>query len=282
MLENFPIPLPPLPEQRAIAHVLRTVQRAKEATERVIAALKELKKSLMRHLFTYGPVAIDQADQVPLKETEVGLIPAHWQVVRLGEVTEKTTQVDPRRSPSSRFKYVDVSAISNEHLRIESYVEYLGQEAPHRARKVIKTGDIIFATIRPYLKRIAMVPESLDGQIASTAFCVIRCNREVADPLFVFHVVSTDNFVDRVAENQRGSSYPAVTDKDVLGQPIPLPPLAEQQEIARILQAVDRKIKAEEGRKRALEGLFKSLLHHLMTGKVRVKDIATAAMEVVG
>jgi len=62
---------------------------------------------------------------------------------------------------------------------------------------------------------------------------------------------------------------------------IPLPPLEEQREIARILQTVDRKIEAEENHKRALEGLFKSLLHHLMTAKVRMPEAFISRFEEV-
>lgn len=97
------IPLPPLPEQKAIARVLRTVQQAKEATERVIQATRELKRSLMRYLFTYGPVPVDEADKVPLKETEIGPVPEHWDVVRLGEVAETTSGGTPSRKHPEYF-----------------------------------------------------------------------------------------------------------------------------------------------------------------------------------
>ncbi len=267
------LPLPPLPEQQRIADVLSAVQEAKEKTEAVIDATKALKKSMMKHLFTYGPVSPEEAENVPLKETEIGKVPEEWKVVKLGEVTEKAKQKDPRRDSSNEFKYVDVSAISNDALKITSYSEFLGKDAPHRARKAIQTDDIIFATVRPYLKRIAIVPENLNGQIVSTAFCVIRCKKQIANPYYIFYTVSLDNFVNSVTENQRGSSYPAVTDKDILNQYVPLPPLPVQQKIASILSAIDDKIEAEENKKKAIEELFKTILHNLMTAKIRVNHL---------
>jgi len=153
---------------------------------------------------------------------------------------------------------------------VVGWKELKGREAPSRARKVVRAGDTVFATVRPYLRNIAQVPDELDDQICSTGFCVLRPRRESIVPDYLYYAVLSDGFVGRVASQQRGSSYPAVSDEVLLNEPIPLPPLAEQREIARILRAVDEKIRAEESRKQALEALFKTLLHHLMTARVRL------------
>ncbi|MCW3135123.1 MAG: restriction endonuclease subunit S [Methanophagales archaeon] len=261
------IPLPPFPEQQKIATVLSTIQRAIEQQDKIIETTRKLKKSLLHTLFTEGMNGEEQ------KETEIGRVPKSWEVVRLGDITEKTKQTDQRKNPNNKFKYIDVSGISNEFFQIVEFKEYLGKEAPSRARKVIKANDIIFATVRPYLKRVAIVPDAFDGEICSTAFCVVRCKREIANPIFVFNCLLNDAFVDKVSELQRGSSYPAVTDKDVLNQKIPLPPLPEQQQITHILSTVDKKTEIEERRKATLKELFKTMLHKLMTGEIRLKDV---------
>ena len=216
---------------------------------------------------------MEEAENVPLVETEIGLVPEAWGVVRLGEVSDKTKQKDPRKTPGWRFKYIDVSSISRETLKIAEYKLYQGQEAPSRAKKLVKNKDVIFATVRPTLKRLTLINEEFDGEICSTAFCVLRARENILNPLFMFYAVQRDVFIDEFEKVQRGASYPAITDSDVKNQKIPLPPPTTQQKIASILSTVDRKIEAEENRKKALDELFKTLLNDLMTGRIRVNHL---------
>jgi type I restriction enzyme S subunit len=197
--------------------------------------------------------------------TELGSLPTDWQIVKLGNLCQKTKLEDPGRKRLITFRYIDVSSVSKDALRIVGWTEYVGGDAPSRARKLVRQGDVIFATVRPSLKRIAMVPPELDGQICSTAFCVLRANRASVDPRFLFYAVSTDSFVERVSEHQRGSNYPAVTDKDVKQQMISLPPLPEQKKIAAVLSAVQEAKEKTEAVIKATRELKKSLMKHLFT-----------------
>ena len=157
-----------------------------------------------------------------------------WQTKTLGEVLQKTETVNPLQSPNTEFDYIDVSSVSNATFQIEATQHLKGKDAPSRARKLVRKNDILFATIRPTLQRIAIVPDHLDQQVCSTGYFVLRAKPGI-DHRFIFHSLFTDAFLGQMESLQKGASYPAVTDGDVRAQVIPVPPLAEQQRIVGVL-----------------------------------------------
>lgn len=267
VIRNMLIAFPSFPEQQKIAFILSKIHQVIEQQERIIETTRNLKRSIMQKLFTEG---IGHAE---FKETEIGQIPKEWDVVQLKAIVEKTFQKNPSRNPDNVFKYIDVSSISRDSLTIIDYKEYLGKDAPSRARKMVKKDDIIFATVRPSLKRVAIIPDDFNDEICSTAFCVIKCVKKKALTNFVFNYIITDNFITRITEFQKGSSYPAVSDGEVLQQKIPLPSISEQQQIAHLFSTLDEKLVSEQKKKDIIQELFKTLLHKLMTGEIRVKDV---------
>jgi len=172
--------------------------------------------------------------------------------------------------------YIDVSGISRDFLRINSVTPYVLKDAPGRARKKIKEGDVIFATVRPTLMRIAQVGPEFDDQVCSTAFCVLRGKRSSVHDKFLFYVVQTKTLIDRLCLIQSGASYPAVTDNQLRAQLVPLPSIDEQQEIAECLETIDEKIWSHEQKRILFTNLFRTLLHQLMTAEIRVNDLDLA------
>jgi type I restriction enzyme S subunit len=194
-----------------------------------------------------------------------------WQTKKLGEVLERTETVNPLLCPNTEFDYIDVSSVSNTTLKIEATQRLKGKDAPSRARKLVRTNDIIFATIRPTLKRIAVVPQHLNEQVCSTGYFVLR-PKQGMDHRFVFYSLFTANFIRQMESLQKGASYPAVTDGDVKAQEIPVPPLAEQQRIVGLLDEAfaglaTAKAHAEQNLHNA-RALFESILDAAISGKV--------------
>ncbi len=267
VLENLLIPLPPLPEQKAIARVLKAIQDAIEATERVIAAAKGLKKSLMRHLFTYGPVPVSERDRVRLKQTEIGPIPEDWEVVRLGEIGDIITG----RTPSTKEKtywngnipfITPVDLTGRKVLETERYISEKGL----KGAKPLPKGSVLVSCIG-YIGKVGMVGTEI--AVTNQQINAIIPDPQRVDNWFLLFAVS--KFSDFFIKKARMTTVPILNKSNFANCFIPLPPLPVQQKIAQILKAVDDKIEAEEKKKEALQALFKTMLHHLMTGKIRVK-----------
>ncbi len=196
-------------------------------------------------------------------------LPETWTESSIGKVVVKAKQRDPRKKPNELFQYVDVSSVSNESFKITSATRTLGAEAPSRARKAIETDDVLFATVRPTLKRVALVPSELNGAIASTGYCVLRCDKTKAEPGYLYAFLITDHINARMVGLERGASYPAVRDLDVMASWFPLPLLAEQKKIAHILSTVQRAIEAQERIIQTTTELKKALMHKLFTEGLR-------------
>jgi len=252
---SIDIPLPPLPEQRAIAHVLRTVQRAKEATDGVIAALKELKKSLMQHLFTYGPVPVTERERVDLQETEIGPIPAYWRLVRFDQAITRASRVP--KIKRSDYQPIGLVPIVDQG---QSFIAgYTDKVLPYKGNLPV----IVFGDHTRVFKFVDFpFVAGADGTH------ILIPNSAVFDSLFLYYALSTIEIPSR-GYNRHFSLLRESS--------IPLPPLSEQREIARTLQAVDAKLAAEERRRVALEELFKTLLQELMSGRRRV-SLATQSL----
>mgnify|MGYP001274493922 CR=1 FL=1 len=271
-LRESRLPIPPLADQRAIAHVLRTVQRAIEAAEAVIAAARELKRSLMQHLFTYGPVPVAEAGQVALKETEIGRVPEHWEVARLGVVVDVVSGGTPDRS-RPEYWHGGISWVKSgeiDYHRINATVETISEQGlKNSSARLIPAGTLLMAMYGQGITRGRVALLGIDAAINQA--CAALIAGAMVSPGYLFFVLTYH--YDRVRDLGHGANQKNLSALLIKSVVVPLPPESEQQETVRILSAVDQRITAEHRRKQSLDTLFKSLLERLMTGALRVGSL---------
>lgn len=192
-----------------------------------------------------------------------------WKYVKLGDCCLKTKNIKWAETTSQHI-YIDLSSVDRVTSKITDTIIVDAKNAPSRAKQIIEKGDVIFATTRPTLRRLAIIGNKFDNQICSTGFCVLRHNNKITDG-WIYYQLKADRFYNYIEPLQKGANYPAVTDKVVKDYYIPLPPLSEQEEIVTYLDTSFAKIDAikanaekelEEAKK-----LFAATLNDAMTPK---------------
>ncbi len=268
-LLSLAIPLPPVEEQRAIARVLSTIQRAIEATDKVIAAARQLKRSLMRHLFTYGPVPVAEAENVPLKETEIGPLPADWQISRLGDLADLRLGRTPARKETRFWANGSVPWVSIGDLNngaVTGTRELISEEAFRTVfgGRLVPAGTLLLSFKLTIGKvGVLAIDATHNEAIASVVPQASRADRRFLQ--YLLPTLDYDSLLDPYVKGR------TLNRRKLLSLPIPLPPVEEQQAISLALMSASGRIEAEEKRRAALKELFRTMLHLLMTGQLRVK-----------
>jgi type I restriction enzyme S subunit len=267
----------PLPEQKKIAHILSTVQRAIEAQERIIQTTTELKKALMHKLFTEG------LRHEPQKQTEIGPVPESWSPITLGELCGKPNgalQTGPFGSQLHKHEYQEdgIAVVNPTHLagnRInhenvprvsEQVAQRLGK---HRLRKF----DILFAR-RGEIGRQGLVTETEETWLCGTGCFLVRASKPFIDNRFLALYFATDRLVKWLYSHAAGAIMPNLNNAVMQRLPVFYPDLDSQTTIIETFTTIDQKLSTAERRQTALKELFRTLLNELMTAKTRVHELS--------
>lgn len=205
------------------------------------------------------------------KSLPTGLLrsaPSSWDIKRLKYISSINDDVLPENTPPDyEFNYVDIGSVSMGKgiIRTEP-MKFEG--APSRARRKVKTGDVIVSTVRTYLKAIAAIDRNADSLVVSTGFCVIRPRQGIV-PRYCGYLMQAPFLVEQIVSESVGVSYPAINASQIANMAIPLPTEKEQTQIATFLDRetakIDRLIEKQQRLIELLEEKRQAVISHAVT-----------------
>ncbi|WP_435645203.1 restriction endonuclease subunit S [Butyricicoccus porcorum] len=243
------LPVPSLVEQQKIAEILATCDRVIELKQQLLEEKRRQKKWLMQTLLDPDSTAVVEK--------------------RLGDVCSINDCGIDGISDDSEIFYIDIASVDNGKVLFPEFTVKL-QDAPVRARRTFKRGDILMSTVRPYLHAFAFVNFDADNYIASTGFSILRAKNGFSSRL-VYQLLFTNEMDKQYSSVLVGSNYPALNTSDVENLMVCIPANYEKQEaVANALEAADRQISLLNSEIEAWQQKKKALMQLLLTGLVRV------------
>ena len=299
-IESFRLPLPPLPEQRAIAHILGTLDDKIELNRRMNETLEVMARALFKSWFedflpvranmearnrkartqTGDPVRAKAegrdhglpkplADLFPdaFEDSELGEIPKGWDVCTIGDLSKLNPESWSRETRPAVIEYVDLS--NTKWGRIEAVTRFDADDAPSRAQRVLRPRDTIVGTVRPGNGSYALI--LVDGLTGSTGFAVLRPRSDKYAEFVYLAATMADN-IETLAHLADGGAYPAVRPEAVAATKIARPKDKVFVAFSHAAGSMLLKIADNEGESCTLAALRDALLPKLISGELRMKD----------
>ena len=272
VLLDLLIPEFTIDEQSAIADAMEAVQQAIAVEAQRERITQNLKRAAMRTLFTRGLRGEAQ------KETEIGPIPANWNVKPLSDCAYKpdygyTASASNEPIGPRLLRITDIKDGSVDW----DVVPYCSCSKEIIASKGLNEHDIVVARIGATTGKSFLIDSCPEAVFASY---LIRIRADITKiyPDYLYHYMQTTMYWQHIDHNKGGRLKGGINIPILATMPLSVPPLSEQREIATILNAIDRKIDLHRRNRALLDDLFKALLHKLMTGEIRVADLDLSAI----
>lgn len=268
----LPILVPPLPEQKKIAHILSTVQRAIEAQKQIIQTTAELKKALMHKLFTEG------LRNEPQKQTEIGPVPESWEVTTVGDVTEvkggkRLPKGDKLVEMNTGFPYIRVTDLNEFSVDVHGLL-YLTEKTQRQISRYIINRDDVYISIAGSIGVTGMIPPKLDGAnlTENAARLIVRESMQL-NSQFLMYWLASHHCQSEIKAQTVKNAQPKLALARIKSLNIPLPSLDEQREIARALELTRSKTENARAKRDLFQDLLSTLVYELMNAKTRVHGL---------
>ncbi|MDZ4854263.1 MAG: restriction endonuclease subunit S [Nitrospirota bacterium] len=280
-LKALDVVLPPLPEQRAIAHILGTLDDKIELNRKMNETLEAMARALFKSWFVdFCPVRAKAegrdtglpkniADLFPdsFEDSEMGEIPKKWKVETLADFSSLNPETWSKDTRPDIINYVDLS--NTKWGRIEATTAYSQQDAPSRAQRVLRPQDTIVGTVRPGNGSYAFISEN--GLTGSTGFAALRpINHIYAE--FIYLAATASENIEALSHLADGGAYPAVRPEVVVATQVIRPDSDILARFSRLTGPLVGRMAQNEHESRTLAALRDTLLPKLVSGDLSVKD----------
>lgn len=276
-IHDVPFPIPNLDDQLKISAALAAIEVSINCNAKALLTARDLKRAAMRELFTKGLRGEAQ------KDTEVGPMPESWNAEPLGKHYSAVSGGTPSRATAEFWEGGTIPWVKTTEVNyglITSTEEHITEAGLQgSAAKWLQAGTLLLAMYGQGVTRGKVAILGIDAT-CNQACAALRPLDESVDSIFLFHFLSWR--YEEIRQLAHGGQQQNLNLDIVRELPIACPPtLEEQNEIVAILDAIDRKIDLHKRKRAVLDELFKTLLHKLMTGEVRVADLDLSALEPV-